>query len=376
MTVMPNTNTVFTAIDKEKISHVAQAMLQIPTPENSQPWKIVICDNVLEVFHSSKRAKLATFPDDLSIFGIGTLLETLELVCSAEGLEAQTTLLLENRSDESPWLRAKLYPAERLPDPLAQAVFLRHTDRRKYAGGTLDDPIFQEAHREANAISGANLYFIDEYPDEYLQLLQNADQKVMEWDELRCDLMRWTRFTDKEIATTRDGMQWRSFLRGSENWIYYLRSRIWWLAATFDWFPEWLHNLETAFFDDSSELSPSSYDDGAGIGCITTQSASMEDLITSGRLSLRIWLLFNLNDYGFQPLTNLSSTIYPLQTGGLNLPKYLTHLVENGYETLQQVFGFSKQEIPIFCFRVGIVSGEYPANTRSLRRANHIIYKK
>ncbi len=364
-----------TIVSQDKITHVVQALLQTPTPENSQPWKIVVCDNILEIFHASDRAKLATFPDDLSVFGIGMLVEVLELACSQVELQAETTLLLEDRSDETPWLRAILNSAQTIVDPLSSAIFLRHTDRRKYAGGTLNDPVFHEVQREAAANPGANIYFIDEYPDEYLHLLRNADQKVMEWNELRRDLMRWTRFTDREIATTRDGMSWRSFLRGPENWVYYARSRVWWLVTRLDWFPEWLHTFETRFFDDSSELSPSSYDDGAGIGCITTASNQPDDLVASGRLALRVWLLFNLRGYGLQPLTNLSSTIYPLQQGRLNMPDHLTHLVANGYETLQQIFGFSNQELPIFCFRVGIASGKYPENAKSLRRTDHVSYK-
>ncbi len=364
-------------VDQQKIYRVAQALLQVPTPENSQPWKIIIDDNRLKIFHSSERAKLATFPDDLSVMGLGMLLETLELACSQEALAVHTTLFLEDRSDASPWLKAELNPAQTTPDPLSLAIYLRHTDRRKYVGGTLNDPVFQEVHRQAGTNQGANIYFIDRYPDEYLQLLKNADQKVMEWDELRQDLMRWTRFTDKQIAASRDGMSWRSFLRGPENWVYYLRSRVWWAATHFDWYPDWLYRFETTFFDDSSELSPISYDDGAGIGCITTASDDSKDLIAAGRLSLRVWLLFNLTGYGFQPLTNLTSTIYPFHQGRLKIPSHLIPLVASGYETLQQVFGFSNQELPIFCFRVGVAMGKYPNNARALRRDDrHIIYKK
>jgi hypothetical protein len=132
--------------------------------------------------------------------------------------------------------------------------------------------------------------------------------------------------------------------------------------------------LETRLFDDSAELSPLNYDDGAGIGCITTVSASAEDLIASGRLSLRIWLLLNLNGYGFQPLTNLPALIYPLHLGNLDIPNHLTALVENGYETLQQIFGFPEPELPIFCFRTGLAMGEYPVNARTLRRTEHVNY--
>ncbi len=359
--------------EKEKIARIARAVLQTPTPENSQPWKIAIRENVLEIFHCSERANMVTFPDDLSVLGLGMIAEALDLACSAEGLEAQTSYFLEGRCDENPWLKARLNPADRSPDPLAQALLMRHSDRRFYAGGSLDDPVFSEVRQEAAAIQGANLYFIGEYPPKYLQLLQNADATVMEWPELRHDLTKWVRFTDKQAEKTRDGMSWRTFIRGPEDWVYYLRSRVWWLASSLDWFPSWLQKLETRFFDDSAELSPLSYDDGAGIGCITASSAAAEDLVASGRLALRIWLLLNLRGYGFQAMTNLTAIVYPQRLGTFNLPDHLAHLVANAYETLQGLFGFSDRELPIFCFRTGLAARKYPANARTLRRSEHII---
>lgn len=363
-------------LDEAKVNHIAQAIRQMPSPENAQPWKIVVNKDTLEIFHDSQRAKLATYPDDLSVLGLGMIAETIDLACSVTNLHAEIAYFLANRSDEHPWLTAKLSATERSPDPLAQAISLRHTDRRYYAGGTLNDPIFEDVWHEVNRMQGANLYIIDTYSPTLMQLLQDADSIVMGWDELRHDLLKWSRFTDKAYKQTRDGMPWRSYLRDSENWIYYLRSRLWWLVTYLDWFPEWLFALETYLFDDSGELSPLSYDDGAGIGCITTASDAPEDLLAAGRLILRIWLLLNFNNYGFQPLTNLASTIYPLQTGHLKLPHHVTHLMTNSYKTAQQIFGFTSPEIPIFCFRTGLAKSTYPANAKTLRRIDHIIYKK
>nr|VFJ96143.1 MAG: hypothetical protein BECKLFY1418A_GA0070994_10565 [Candidatus Kentron sp. LFY] len=371
---MQNTSTVSPFSGNEKISRVLQFALQTPSSENCQPWKFVVHRNIVEVFHLSERAKLSTFSDNFSVFGLGMVAESLNLACSTEGLQARITYFLEKRSDKSPWLRVELSPADTLPDPLARGIFLRHTDRRRYAGGSLQDSVFKEAHNVAEAISGANLYFTCNYPEEYLQLLRNADQLVMTWPELRHDIMKWTRFTDKEAAETRDGMGWRSYLRGPENWVYYLRSRIWWLATRLNWFPAWLQRFETLFFDDSAELSPLTYDDGAGIGCVTTASDAPKDLVSSGRLAMRLWLLFNLSGYGFQPITNLSGMIYRLRTGAFILPVSLRHFVANGYEILQGLFGFPLQELPMFTFRTGLATGEYPDNSRQLRRTDHICY--
>lgn len=372
---MLNKRVVSSHSGEKKIDRIVQAILQMPTPENSQPWKIVVSENVLEFFHSSERAKLATFPDDLSVLGIGMIAETLKLACSREGLDARLTFLLEERSDDHPWLRAELYTIDNIsPDPLVQALSLRHCDRRYYAGGSLDDSVFQEIAEEAAAIQGANLYFTNKYPDEYLQLLKNADQIIIDWQEYSDDMAKWLRFTDKEIESTRDGMSWRTLLRGNPNWLYYLRSRLWWLATRFSWFPESLQKIDS-YFDDSWGFSPSSYEDGAGIGCVTTRSASVEDLVASGRLVIRVWLLLNLRGYGFQPLTNVPAIIYPQRLGTFKLPNQLNHLVANGYETLQQVFGFSEPELPIFCFRTGRAMGDYPAVARTLRRTDLVSYR-
>jgi hypothetical protein len=360
---------------KEQIDRIAKAVLQVPSAENCQPWQIVIDKNVIEILHLSQRARLATYPDDVSVLGLGMIAETIDLVCKDEGLEARKTFFLENRSDHSPWLKADIHGMETVPDPLVNAIFLRHTDRRQYNGGSLDDPVFQKACNEAAKFSEANLYFANQYPEKYLKLLSNADEIVMNWEKLRHDLMQWARFTDRDIKRTRDGMTWRSFLRGEENWIYYLRSRVWRLAARLDYFPAFLQALETRFFDDSAELSPTSYDDGAGIGCITVGSDRTDALLVAGRLMLRIWLLFNLNKYGFQPLTNLSITVYALRCGNFKLPEELSHLMENGYETLQEVFGFSNGELPVICFRTGLSVGDYPSKTWSLRREEHIRYR-
>ncbi len=364
-------------ITVEQFTQITQALLQVPTPENSQPWKIVTYTDKLEIFHQSKRAKLATFPDDLSVLGIGMLAETLSLSCSVIGVKADIHYDLKGRSDEKPWLTANLSiaNAQISSDPLAKGLFLRHSDRRKYIGGSLNDAVFSELQQKMLDKSPAKLYFIDQYPKDYLNLLKNADLSVMLWDEMRKDMGLWVRFTDKQVASTQDGMPWRSLLRNKENWQHYVQSRAWWLSTKLDWFPEWLINLQSKFFDDSGDLTPAHFDDGAGLGCITVKSGYPNDLVEAGRLVLRTWLLLNLRGYGVQPLTNLVSITYPRQLGTFDLPKPLRYLVKDDYAILQNTYGFSENELPIFCFRTGLSMGSYPENAKTLRREDRVLNK-
>lgn len=361
-------------ISKKQLNYISAALLSVPTPENSQPWKIIFNNNQLSVFHQSSRAKLANFPDDLSVLGLGMLTESLCLSCQKVGLKANLCYHLTNRSDKRAWLTAKLSTINTaLPSPpLADSLLTRHCDRRRYAGGYLSDPIFTALQQKAKLYSQTNLYLIDQYPEDYLRLLRNADRSVMEWDEMRRDMGLWVRFTDKKISSTRDGMPWRSLLRGKETWKHYIQSRFWWFSTYWDWFPLGLLKLQRLFFDDSGELSPTDYSDGAGLGCITVKSAQPEDLVDAGRLALHIWLLLNAHGYGFQPLTNLVSITYPRQLGTFDLPKPLRYLVKNDYSILQRTYAYPEGELPIFCFRTGLATEKYPERARTLRRKDRI----
>lgn len=354
----------------EKIVGMIPQILQVPSASNCQPWHIVRKENILEIYHISERAKFATFPDDLSVFGLGMLVESLCLACSTENLAPQLSFFLEDRSDEHPWLRAELREVNCSPDPLAEALLYRHTDRRHYDGGSLDDPVFEEVRREVAAFQGANLYFTDEYPDEYVKLLHYGDQVYTDWQELRGKFNKWMRFTEAEIKRTRDGQPWRSSLGGPEKWYHYFLSRIWWLQHHLDWFPTWLEWVDRLIQGGNGGLTPI-YDDGAGIGCITVSTPAAKDVVAAGQLSQRIWLLLNLRGYSFQPMTNLTSVVYPLSLGTLELPPELASLLTDSHTILRKVFNFSEQELPIFCFRTGLPIGEYPANARSLRRSSY-----
>lgn len=357
-----------TRIEAETRRRILSAAQQAPSAENSQPWRFGVGDCCLEVFHLTERAQLAAFPDDLSLFSLGMIVESIELASGSEGLRPLFSYQLQPRRDDIPWLQVTFERASRQPEPLAAAIFTRHTDRRRYAGGSLQDPVFREIEREAKAAREASLYLVDRYPPAYLQLLQDADQTIFQWPAMRRDLNKWVRFTEDEIQRTGDGLPWRSLLRGPERWWHRLQSQLWRLEFRLDWFPPWLIQLEKSLFDDSGDLTPGSFDDGAGIGCITTASFAPEDLVAAGRLALRVWLRLNLAGYGFQPMTNLTSILYPQQRGDWKLPPRLAHYVHNGYAIVQETFGFPMGETPIFCFRTGLASGSYPQQARTLRR--------
>jgi len=356
----------------DSITRMLSDVMRIPNPENGQPWDIAVKGNILEVYHTQKRARLGSSPDNLCVLGAGMIAEAIELAASAEQLIAKCTFLLEDRNDQKPWLYVELEKFSCNADSLAAGLTLRHSDRRRYAGGSLSDPVFLEIKEQSNKLQGTQLYLSDQYPDEFMRQIDLADELLFLCPDIRHDFVRWARFTDKAIAKTRDGMSWRSFLRNRERWFHYLQSRLWWFGVYFDWFPTWLLALEERIFDDSGRPSPANYSDGAGIGCITTASDSLDDLVVAGRLTLRIWLQLNLQGYGFQAMTNLTCIAYPQRLGRWSHPTELVPELSGAYGILQNMFDFSETELPIFCFRTGLPIEPYPENARSLRRDDRI----
>ncbi|MDD5033378.1 MAG: hypothetical protein PHE55_01355 [Methylococcaceae bacterium] len=354
------------------IARMLPAILRLPNPENSQPWDIVVRGHCLEVFHTSERDRLGPSPDDLCVLGLGMIAEAISLAASTEGLSVRLSYFLEGRCDREPWLRAELEATGCRADPLAAALTVRLSDRRRYAGGSLADPVFREVEQEESTAEGVNLHLTDRYPAEFLAQVEAADRLIFEIPDIRHDFMRWTRFTDKQILSTRDGMPWRAFLRQPERWYHYPQSRLWWLATCLDWFPAWMMRFEEFLFDDSGRPSPAGYDDCAALGCITTASDRSDDLVAAGRLALRIWLLLNLRGYSFQAMTNVTCIAYPQRLGRWEEPASIIPELGEAYSVLQNMFGFSDQELPIFCFRTGRPIGPFPEKARSLRRDDRV----
>lgn len=357
---------------RDTIERIVTAVQRIPTPENGQPWTFRIYDSGLEIVHDSKRDRIGSFPDDIGVLNFGMVVEAIAIEASAFSLTSEFTYFLEDRSDDRPWLRVKFSADDVAPDPLVGALELRYADRRCFAGGSLADPVFDALRSTAANAHGAKLYLTGPPPKSFIEQLRIADDISMEIEDVRRDLNYWLRFTDKSIAETQDGMSWRALLRGPEKWYSWWQSRLWWLEASLDWYPDWLLQLEERFFDDSGKLTPYDMTDVAAVGCITTTSANVADLVNAGRLALRVWLTLNQRGYGFQPLTNLTCAVYPQRLGTWYLPQEYRNRMKSAYDVLQKTFGFAGSETPIFCFRTGLPIAPFPAKARTLRRPDRI----
>ncbi len=239
------------------------------------------------------------------------------------------------------------------------ALEQRCTDRRAFAGGSLSAPVFDAIRREATATPGCNVRFIERCSPELLSYLERGDGYVWRHEDVYRDLMRWVRFSQREIDATRDGAPWRCLgydipeLPG----LSIARSSL----------------VQRLIAGGGLSVLPrlrlgSQLASAAGLYAVTAPSTSPLDLVNAGRRAFLIWLRLNRAGYGVHPIS-VQSVFAHAFAEGQPPPGTLPELVEvfrGGPAILARAFGAGPGEQVIWMFRTG-VSPAPPAALRTLR---------
>jgi len=330
---------------REPIRRIVSAASRIPNPENCQPFTFQWDGRSLLVRHEPERARhQLNAQNHLSLLTLGTLLEALALAASTEGLRMEDTLHLDDL--ESPvWATAHFSEGARV-DELAGVLGVRRTDRRLYLGGSLQAPVFAELRREVERFPDNGLHLSARPRGELLDFCLEAESFLWRDPAVYRDVMRWIRFSEKELQRTRDGFSWRSLgpplpsfpgvqlvrnelVRNTLSRTHLYRASALWLRA---------------------QLASS-----AGLLCLTVRSHHPQSLVAAGRLGLSSWLRLNRAGYAVQPMTLASTPIYDLTLGCLptDAPHGLRELFARGQGVLERAFGLTRAELPVWMFRTG-----------------------
>jgi len=331
---------------RERLRRIVSAAIRAPSAENCQPFTFRWNGQALLVRHDPERARhRLNLQNHLSLLGLGTLLESLALAASTEGLRLEDSLGLDDLRT-AVWATARFQKGSGA-DRLAQALAVRQTDRRLYLGGSLQAPVFAELRREVERFPECGLYVSPRPEGELLAFCLEAESFLWRDPAVYRDVMRWIRFSKEELQRTGDGFAWRSLgpplpsipgvrlvrderVRHTLYRTHLYRASALWLRA---------------------QLASS-----AGLICITTRSPSPRALVAAGRLGLAVWLHLNLAGYGVQPLSLQSTPIHSLAIDPLlsaDFPPGLSDFYARGQGLLRRAFGFSSPELPVWLFRTG-----------------------
>lgn len=185
-----------------------------PSGGNTQPWRWLLRDGRLFLFHERARSEcLADFDGLGGVVALGATAESLRLAVHARGIElALSTFPCPLEGD-----LAAMF--ERLPEPgpaaephwrddLAALLGLRHTNRKGGPRQPLDPAVYAELRAAAASIAGAELHFVtgDAELAEVAEMVGIGDQLRLTDDRLNREMFRELRWTPEEAEATRDGI--------------------------------------------------------------------------------------------------------------------------------------------------------------------------
>lgn len=344
---------------RAQVARLVAATNTAPSADNCQPFRFAWDGEALTIFHDEDRARnILDHRGRASQITLGGVAAALSIAASAEGFTAR--LDLTPGLPGTAWATARFEPlGEAAPHELHGWLERRCTDRRLYQGGSVPASVRSAIEGDAAGDPGCHVRFVEGCPPALRDYLLRGDGYVWHHDRVYRDIMRWFRFTQREIDETRDGAPWRSLgldipeLPG----LGFARSRL--VQTLLDrggLSRIWRYRLQTQL------------DSSAGLFCVTAPSGSPIDFVRAGRLGLFAWLRLNGAGFGVQPYIVQSLFAHAFAEGDPapgTLPEFV-ELFRGGPATIARAFGLAANERPLWLFRVGL-SPAMPALLRTKR---------
>lgn len=194
--------------DAELVRHLVLLATRAPSLHNSQPWRVVVSGDGLDVVADRERQLPVLDPTGRQLLvSCGALVHHLVVAARALGLQAGVTLLPGSSPDLVAHLR--LIPTSVPPAPAdvghAEAILHRATRRTRYAEASVS-PRDLELLRQAVAAQGAALVRVrEEHQADLDALVGRAERELLADEAYRHELEDWV-FDPERDGERVDGM--------------------------------------------------------------------------------------------------------------------------------------------------------------------------
>ncbi|MDP2926606.1 MAG: hypothetical protein Q8N65_00470 [bacterium] len=326
--------------------------------DNSQPWRFVLKNDCLYLFNLSDRdIPLYNWGQRGSLVAHGGLLENLMIVSRQEGYEPKINLFPD--PDQANLVaKISLEKSEKKPEPLANFIQERATNRRPYQNSALDDNQRRQLLMTSEEIGAGRLILLED-PDKrklVAQALSVNEIIVLETPELHQQFFRHVVWTEKEERSKRTGLYVKTLeLAPPEELIFKLFSH--WRAARI------LNKL--GFSRLIAKSNAEDYATGSAMGIIVFEDNRRENFILAGRLFQRLWLKATQMGMSLHPITGvlfLQQRILAQEVDKA-LKSEQVEMIGRAYQKIADVFGVSRGTITML-FRLGF---SQPPSARSSR---------
>ena len=303
-----------------------------PSGHNAQPWVVKVTSQREWIIGGDPKRRLpAVDPQNRELLlSIGAFVENLAIAASAMGYEAEMEVIGKTSADED-LVKIALKKGRQGNYPLK-----RLASRRTVKQGFRPDEIRSEDVKVLSDPLKGQLFY---YPrgSDHAKCIQDAALETLRLqtyrDEAQKELAGWIRFSNEDARKYRDGLTTESMdIKGFAGW--YVRN-----------FMDRGDVTKESFRKQGVDLAAKQVEQGGGWFIVTSQGASVSDLIETGCKFERMALMAGEKKIGIHPMTQC-----------LEEKQGLEKIASN----------HSAEVVPQFVLRVGYLD-EYPGPV-SLRR--------
>lgn len=339
---------------------ILQAALQAPSGDNSQPWKLLIDKDQINLINLSDRdTSLYNHRQRASLVAHGALIENILIASASLGYKAAVRTFPDKSSPDLVATIA-LDKSEATNEPLYPFISRRATNRKPYDSAPLTAGEKSSLFSAASVVPSAKLRVIDD--PEKKRLIAVAlginDRLVFENPDLHNFLFSHIRWTEKEALETGDGLDIRTLELAIPQALGFRLLRNWDLLRQLNKL-----GISKVIAKQAEGLCLSS----SAIGAVIMDENTDEAFLNGGRLMQRVWLEATRLGLSLQPMTGITFLVQRVLAGekeGLSTAQI--GLIKDAYEKIGSAFTLGVGETIVMLFRTG---HSRPPSARSRRLA-------
>jgi hypothetical protein len=284
-------------MNRQAKTDILRAGIAAPSADNSQPWRFAWAGDELELRIDAERSgRVSDTRYVLSDLAAGACLENM--IIRARSLGYAADLQIFPRHDDALWvarIRWRRDPACDQPEPLADAIEQRHTDRRFPWRGSITGDTQVRLDAQAELIPGQRLWWPRTAREKKsaLGIIRQAESLRFKSPMLHAELFSSIRFSAGWHTTCEEGLAPMTlaveapmrplFQAMRRPAVMTMLNRLG-AASMLGWRSAWL----------PIRMSP-------GLCLVTAASTARSDVLAGGRALQRVWLQATLDGLSVQP---------------------------------------------------------------------------
>lgn len=351
---------------REELEYMVGAAHKAPSGGNSQPWKWLVHQKNLYLFHDKSLSEsYLDYNYEASLLSFGAATENLKLAAAEKNWDLTYTLTSPPGEMIAHFGFSKNENSDYKSD-LVRIIDERTTNRKILMSAEFEEEDYHKLEQSIQEIPGARFQYFRDYETKVNigNMMGGMDRVRVLLKPTHTDMIREIRWNQEEAETTRDGIDVAT-LEMPESILAGLQMakdpRVVDLLSKWDkgYALEGLMQYYAMFSD--------------GIGMISHKDIGANTFFEGGRAVERIWLAANLEGISFQPISACLFMFNRYEKEGKAPFGEFGNAVEAAYEQYQDIFKINDGERRIFIFR--LFKGEGPS-VRALRRdlSEHLIY--